>query len=223
MRTLYTTFLLTATLSQAAIVSYNSLSSWQAAGPQTAGIIDFSGLAGGQIASPLILNGFSFSSTSANNMLAYNPVATFTDLGAGVSLTSPANPGGISITLPTAVYAIGFLVGGHNQLALTLNGQTVLDNNGNAFTANFLPGAPTFIGFRSDSPITNLTIMAVGTGNRVSIDSVVWGGQAAPPEPPPAETPEAATAILIGFSLLSLPALKRRFGISSSDPHRLAH
>jgi hypothetical protein len=231
MRPIHTLFLLAAVASSAAPVSYTNLANWQAAGPQDPGFIGFESQAAGQYgvgqaATSFALSGFTFAGIGGN-LIIYNPIQAWSNLGAGVSLTGPQGTGAsISITFPSAVYGIGFLIASSNgsDVTVVINGDSV---NAISVSAPAVPPGPgAFWGVRNDVPITTLTLTGA-SGMRPSIDSVIWGGQGAPP-PPPNETPEATTAILIGSALLLLPTLRRRFAISSNSssptaPQQLAH
>jgi hypothetical protein len=231
MRNLYTLFLLTATLSQAATVTYNSLASWESAGggsQNTLGTVMFNSFQSGD--DSFYLTGFTFRTvTNSNGMIQYQSPQAFGSLWEGTFLG--VQPGSLTITIPSGIYGLSFLIGSNNLNGNVANPVTVTVNNGTSTsvaTTPTLSNPATFWGVRSDAPITTIQINALA-GNYIFLDSLRWQNTpyvAAPPPTapdPPTETPEAATAILIGFSLLSLPALKRRFGISSSDPHRLAH
>ncbi len=230
MRPLHIIFLLTAALSHGAVLTYTSLSTWQTANGgagNTLGTQTFESLDTGTGYPSVILNGPSvalggFEYVGNSGVLrSYVSGYVWSTLGSGQSLSGPATAGGITINVPAGIYALAFIAGNagdNNQIQITVNGSTIPGT----FTVNLAPNAaPVFIGIReTTTPITSITLAAMGTGNRVNIDNVMWAGPNNPP--PPNETPEAATAILIGSALLLLPTLRRRFAISAS-PQNFAH
>ena len=228
MRPLHITFLITAALSQGAVLTYTSLATWQTANGgagNTLGTETFESVTTGFYFPSLILGGSIEYTGDGLGLRAYSSGYVWSTLGTGQTLTGAASPAGIVVNFPTGIYAFGFMTGvwgtGSSDIRIYVNGNLITPN----FTANLSPSAtPVFIGIReTTTPITSISIAAVGSGNRINLDNAMWAGQN---EPPPAETPEAATAILIGSALLLLPALRRRFGNSSSTssaPQQLAH
>jgi hypothetical protein len=212
MRKLTLSLLLATTIAFSAPVTYSTLATWQAAGPQAAGTVTFDGISSGQYSSFLALNGFDFYGISGN-LIVYNPVASYTDLGAGPSLSGPIGPSAILINAPSAVFGVGFLIGswGGGSISAIINGDT---GNPYAITAATLPPGPgTFWGIRSDIAISTITLIGA-EGTRPVIDSLIWGGQGVvepppPPPPPPSEVPETSSALLIGTGLLLVPVIRR--------------
>lgn len=202
-----------AALTFAAPVTYSSLSSWQAAGPQS-GTIGFESLASSsqmQYASA-VLSGVTFTGVGGN-LVVYPSGYVWSDLGAGPSLTSQPAPGGIQITLPANTFGFGFIVGSSAgvPVSVILNGQTgsplVISNPTNP--PPNVGNLAQFWGVRDDVAITSITLAANTTGYRVILDNFTWGGAGTPPPPPPTETPEASTALLIGGALVLIPFLHR--------------
>jgi hypothetical protein len=207
MRKLIISLLLATTLSFGAPLTFTTLAGWQAAGPQTAGSVTFDAISSGQYSSILALSGFDFWGIGGN-LIVYNPVASFMDLGTGVSLAGPIGPSAIQINLPSAVFGVGFLVGswGGGAINAIINGDT---GNPYAIPSPTLPPGPgAFWGIRNDVAISTVTIVGVD-GTRAVIDSLVWGGEGVVEPPPPSEIPETTSALLIGTGLLMLPLIRR--------------
>ena len=224
MRPLHIIFLLTAALSQGAVLTYNSQVSWETANGgagNTLGTETFESVTTGFYFPSLVLGGSIEYAGGGLGLRAYSSGYVWSTLGTGQSLTGSSSPSGITVNFPTGIYAFAFvanIAGDNNQIQIYVNGSPIVST----FSVNLAPSAaPTFIGIReTTTAITSISIAALGTG-RVNIDNSMWAG---PNEPPPAETPEAATAILIGSALLLLPTLRRRFGVyTSSSSQQLAH
>lgn len=210
------TLALFAAVCAAAPIEYNTLASWQAAGPQDANTITFDGIGQGSYSTlPNVgLYGFTFNGIGGN-MLVYADPVTFwwTNLGYSPSLTAPQGSSNyLQIVVPAGVYGIGFYAG---TSGVTGSISVVVNNdNANPFTFSAptpAPNAPANVwwGIRNDVPITVLTITGSLNTNPI-IDQVVFGGQGAPP-PPPNETPEVGSGLMIGAALAGLAALRRRF------------
>jgi hypothetical protein len=214
MRKLTLSLLLASTITFGAPVTFTTLTNWQNAGPQSAGTVTFDGISSSQYSSLLGLNGFDFFGIGGN-LIVYNPVTTFTDLGAGPSLSGPIGPSSIHINAPSAVFGVGFLIGswGGGSITAIFNGDTA---NPYTITSPPLPPGPgMFWGVRSDIAISTITLTGE-TNTRPVIDSLVWGGQGIvepppPPPPPTSEIPETSSALLIGTGLLLVPLIRRSF------------
>ena len=186
-----TVFAIIAAVSPAATMTYTSLATWQAAGPQSAGMVTFSGINQGQYPS-LALSGFTFSG-NGGNLIVYSPEVSFTNLGAGPSLLGPEGPAGIDIQLPTGVYGMGFLVGTSNGTPVTV---VVNGNVATPLTINApaIPPGSAFWGLRSDIEIVTVRLLTANN-IRVVMDSVVWGGQGS--NPPPGDAPEPGSVAML--------------------------
>jgi hypothetical protein len=212
---LLSSLLLTAALTFAAPVTYSSLSSWQAAGPQD-GTIGFESAVSAGGLSSVLSNGFNFT-PSSGFLLVDGTGYIYFNLGAGPALTSPQSPAGIDIAIPANVFGIGFIVGSSGGVPVTviINGDTAhaltIDNPTNP--PPNLGNLATFWGFRSDVAVTSLSLAATGPGNRVIIDNFTWGGQATQQGggggTGPTETPEVSSGLLIGGALVLVPLLRR--------------
>ncbi|HEX5431061.1 MAG TPA: hypothetical protein VFW83_03790 [Bryobacteraceae bacterium] len=123
---------------------------------------------------------------------------------AGNILEAPAGPNTITITLPDTVRAIGFYAGPQNYSNF---GVHISNSGGDQAGGDAYPGTPTsamFFGFRSDSPITSLTVTAFNpTFDRIAIEDVSAG------TPDVAETPEIATFLLVASGLFFLRFARR--------------
>jgi len=173
-------------------------SSYNTAAGLTVGDVQFAGLAGG-----------GYSLTVVNS--AYDPSH---DFGSGSVLKGPYYWGTdlsrqIEITLPSAatVFGLDFMSIGSSpeDFAITLS-------NGEAWTG--LPGVAApgrqFFGVVSETPFTQVQLMLSTGINSVTypvIDNVAWGAAGAPP---PGETPEAGTLLLVGGGLIMLWRIRRR-------------
>jgi hypothetical protein len=222
MRPLHISFLLSMVACQAATVTTTTLAAWQAAGSQS-GIVDFESAPSGNVAS-FVLSGVTFAHTDTPASTPWLTVANFAAFSSGRSLRGTAGSDGVGlrIVLPADTYRVGFFLVNYSVSNPTLSGPVTLRVNNVIETSSLAtlpvsPGPVSFYSISDSIPITSITI----TSNNFYvpfIDNFVWGGN----EPPPAETPEAATAILIGSALLLLPTLRRRFS-SPSSPQQLAH
>lgn len=215
MKKLLSGLLLAASLSFASTLTYTNYSSWAAAGPVSSDTITFANLEpyhfyDGYRDWPSGLSGagfYGFSFTSNSALYSFDPISSaFADwnLGSGVFVTTePAKT--LTINVPgTNAYGVGLLLASPTAgfFTLSVNGSIVTTN-----IASTTSATPAFLGIRSDAPITQIQISHSAATGRVIFDNVVWGGQAT--EPPPSETPEASSAILIGTSLILLPLARK--------------
>lgn len=215
---LLSSMLLTAALAWTAPVTYSTLTSWQAAGPQD-GTITFESLSAATQMSytSFVLSAATFSGVNGN-LYVYPSGYVWTDLGSGATLTS-SDTGYLRVDLPAAVYGVGFLIGSSAGIPVqvVVNGDTL-----NALTISNPTNPPPnvgnlgqFWGIRSDVAITSLTIAASQTGYRAIIDNFTWGGQATQQGggggggTGPTETPEVSSGLLIGGALVLVPLLRR--------------
>jgi hypothetical protein len=220
MRPILLSFLVSAALASAAPVVYTTLTDWQNAGPQL-GTIGFESLAGtGQNQySSFNLGGLTFSAIGGN-LVVYPDGYSWSNLGAGPSLTSNIAPSAILITLPQDVYGIGFLIGSGAgvPVTVTVNGTTQLTIANPTNPPPNVGNLANFWGIRSDTAITSITIGAAVTDYRAIIDNVTWGGPVVVGgggggqgggEGGLTETPEPTSALLIGGALLLVPLIRR--------------
>ena len=101
-------------------------------------------------------------------------------------------------------------------LATGLNGGAgtnikVVLSSGDQYLLPASSTAWTFLGFVSDTPITEIDISAVAQNAYSFVDDFTYGSEA-PPPPPPDETPDLGTLFLCGagFTLLSLASRFRK-------------
>lgn len=212
---LLSSLLLTAALAWTAPVTYTTLSSWQAAGPQD-GTQGFESKADvTQMAYPsFVLNSILYTGVGGN-LYVYPNGYTWTDLGSGPTLTS-ADTGYIRIDLPANIYGVGFLIGSSAGIAVNvvINGDTPLTIANPTNPPPNVGNLGQFWGVRSDVAISSLTIAASQNGYRAIIDNFTWGGQATQQGgggggAGPTETPEVSSGLLIGGALVLVPLLRR--------------
>lgn len=136
----------------------------------------------------------------------------------GNILEAATGPKTITVTLPSSVRAVGFYAGPQDYSTFGIHiSNSSGDQAGNdGFIESGSPASPVFFGVRSDSPITSLTISAFSpTTDRIAIEDMMVG------TPAQAETPEAATFLLVASGLFLLRYVRRWIPGESSRRSRL--
>jgi hypothetical protein len=206
------------------VVTYNDLASWSAAtsGDQT---INFTGKAnGGAIqdysnATGVAYSDVQFIGITANGYGLDVPdtnIMTWYSFGTGEALAQPTNRGAsdavpyIHVVFTTPVTAFGL-----NLFSYSSNGMSFAATlQGTNYTiATSATAPPTFWGVTSDTPISSVNFALQGTtpngGSVAFLDNLTYGA-ASTGGPPPDQTPEAATLLLIGSGLLGLVIVGKR-------------
>jgi len=213
----------TVTPAYSTIVTYNDFASWSAA---TSGdqVIDFSGKANGGgiqdysnatgVAYPdvqftgIIPNGYALDVVDTTIWTSYS-------FGTGEALMQPINaPTGvpyIHVVFTTPVTAFASDLFTHSSPGMTFD-ITLLGTTYTVGTNTAAP--PTFWGITSDTPISSVDFALEGTtpsgGSVALLDNFRYGTASASGGPPPDQTPEAATLLLIGSGLLGFVILGKR-------------
>ena len=188
----------------ATLVTYTAASSFASANTdQTFQNLTFPTLTGSSTSYTDLSTGILFTSTSGLSVVV-NPNA-WADPASGNVLQTNSPGGTINITLPTTARSFGFYLGG---VSTFLDVQiTVADSSGGSYsqglTQPFPLSVPRFWGVRSDSAITALTLVANVPNEYLALGPGQLGS-------PAAETPEAATMLMIGTGLIILRFLRRK-------------
>jgi hypothetical protein len=202
------------------ITTYSVQANWLAAltGQQT---LDFSGLApaNGTMNYPsgvsLVGGTIIFTAVNGNLQAIDTGVSPYYNFGTGVALSilndrMPAAPvPNFHIVLPANITAFGL-----NLFTASPNGLSfsVVAAGGTFTVPTFAPPTPAFFGVVANAPILSIDLNVLGTvfnGSTTGfIDNFSFG--TADTSPPPSDTPEVASKILIGSGLVLLAGLKRR-------------
>ena len=179
---------LTAVPAGAGILTYSTLGGWQAAGPQ-AGTITFEGVSIPANFTSFTISPLTFSASNGHTLAIANNFGP----GTGNFLL---NPSPTNIAGDNTVFGLGFDFRCYSCDGLTAT-ITVTDASGSTpfSVATTSVGISNFFAVRSTLSIQNLQISFGGANPYVALDNVAFGGAA------PADTPEAATMILIGTGL----------------------
>jgi hypothetical protein len=200
----------------ATVVTYSDITAWQAATAAGFSTITFDNFTNQQFTTGLSIGGTFFSSSGQlwSDFQNPGPSNTF-NFGSGTVLESLG--GNFTITLPASFTSVGFDImtshpngataSGINFLA-TLNGTSTVYTS--TATLQWVYPNPTraFLGFTSDSPITQLILGLPSSASGVDplIDNFSFGTAASAP----AQTPEACTLLLIGAGLVGMRLFRRR-------------
>jgi hypothetical protein len=202
------------------ITTYSVQANWLAAltGQQT---LDFSGLApaGGTMNYPsgvsLAGGTIIFTAVNGNLQAVDTGFSSFYNFGTGVALSIAydrpnGNPApNFHVVLPANITAFGL-----NLFTVSPNGASfsVVAAGGTYTVPTFGTPTPAFFGVTANAPISSIDFTVLGTvfnGDTVGlIDNFSFG--TADTSPPPSDTPEVASKLLIGSGLVLLAGLKRR-------------
>jgi hypothetical protein len=186
----------------AGALTYSTSTAWNAAGPVD-GTVTFTDLTPGGYVSPLTVPPFVFTAL----------------VGSTLGITNAFGPGTgnfiytlkamqISPVATGAIFGLGFNIRCYSSGCGSAESIIVTDVGNNSFTYSGV-SLPGFWGVRSDLAIANIRITFPTTSDTVAIDDVSFGSDATGGGTP-ADTPEAATLILIGTGL-GLIARYRRY------------
>jgi len=205
-------------------VTYTDLASWTAAtaGDQT---IDFLGKANGNLIQDYSNGGLSYTDVQFFGIGTGTPLEildssaaafSWANFGSGEALIQPTNRGVndpvpyIHVTFTTPVTAFGSDLFTTSSYGMTFS----ITVAGATYTApTFSLPTRAFFGVTSDTPISSADFQLQGTtptgGSIAFLDNFTYGSAQAV-GPPPDDTPEAATMLLIGSGLLGLVILGKR-------------
>ena len=186
----------------AGALTYSTSTAWNAAGPVD-GTLTFTGLTPGGYVSPLTVAPFVFTAL----------------FGTTLGITDQFGPGTgnfiytlkamqISPVAVGTIFGLGFNIKCYSSGCSSAQSIVVTDVGNNSFTYSNI-ALPGFWGVRSDLAIANIQVTFPTNSDYVAIDDVSFGS-AATGGGTPADTPEAATLILIGTGL-GLIARYRRY------------
>jgi hypothetical protein len=108
----------------------------------------------------------------------------------------------MTVTLPTAVNAIEFYVGSQDYINFTIS---VNDGSG-VYNNGYLMGTPTtgvFFGITTTASFTSFTITSQASVDKLTLDDISIGSDVA-------QTPEAATLLLVATGLFLMGYFRRR-------------
>ena len=207
------------------ITTYTNLASWQAA-TGSFQVVNFEGIAPAgnytQYTTPLTLNGVTFIGYTSGGAdwlkVLDTTVSPYYNFGTGgaalIQMDRPSNGSPlpyIHVTLPTAVTSFAADLFSSSSNGMTFSVTTNQTGGSNVYTAPTY-GPPTlgFFGVTSDTPFTSVDLWLLGTtyngGSQAFIDNVRFGSASVQQ----ADTPEAATFLLIGSGLIGLAFWRRR-------------
>ncbi len=164
---------------------------------------------------PYVEAGVSFADPTG--MFIVNPGTKYTwfNFGTGNSLSADASSGvspvAITATLPANITAVALnvMVGGNGGLPVVLT-----FSDGSQVTVPTTSGQASFFGATFASPISSVIIGSSGTppgSTYYLLDNFQIGtANVAQQGPPPGDTPEIATLLLIGGGLLAMASFRKR-------------